>query len=171
MKCPQCNTIASDSSKFCPVCGMPLDLRICKNCSAPLGEGAKFCAKCGAEQIEHKFCGICNAPLEENAKFCTTCGASTEPPKDPAEDECADKALVFGILGAAFSLSFWLSFLGIIFSAIGLSKFKKYIGYAGEIKNAKAAVGRGLSIGGLATGIFFTFIAIIYICAVIALLV
>ena len=163
MKCPQCNTITSDSSKFCPVCGMALEVRRCKSCSAPLSEDAKFCANCGAEQIEHKVCANCQAELEEAAKFCTFCGMPTEPIKDPMEEKYAVRTLVFGILGAAFSLSFWLSFLGIIFSAIARGNLKKYLSYSGKIKDARAGVGNGLSIGGLIAGIIMTALFVIFL--------
>jgi RNA polymerase subunit RPABC4/transcription elongation factor Spt4 len=147
---------------------MPLEVRRCKNCQSPLSADAKFCAKCGAEQVEHNACAYCQAPLENGSKFCSACGAPTEAPKDPMEEKLAVKTLVFGILGAAFSLSFWFSFMGIIFSAVARGKLNQYLAYTGgSIKDPRAGVGKGLSIGGLIAGIVFTvLLVIVIICAI-----
>jgi RNA polymerase subunit RPABC4/transcription elongation factor Spt4 len=150
---------------------MPLELRKCKNCQAPLSADAKFCAKCGAEQIEQTVCANCQAPLEENSKFCTACGTPTEAPKDPEEEKLAVKTLVFGILSAAFALSGLLSFMGIIFSVIARGKLNQYLAYTGgSIKDPRAGVGKGLSIGGLIAGIVYTVLFVILIAAIIILI-
>ena len=157
MKCPQCNTTTNDSAKFCPICGLSFEIVECQKCSKPILLGSKFCPKCGAEQVERKTCVCCQAELEKNAKFCTSCGTPVDGPKNSEEDKYAAKTLTFGIMGAAFAMSVWLSVLGIIFSAIARGQLKKYLKHSGgKFKDARAGVGNGLSIGGLAMGITWT---------------
>lgn len=75
------------------------------------------------------------------------------------------KVLVFGILGLAFACSFFLSFLGIIFSAICLSQTGNFARENGAVFG-KAKVGRILSKVGLPVGIVFTVLFIVYIVAI-----
>lgn len=169
MTCPQCHAPINDDAKFCPVCGMAIEEKKCINCSSPISADAKFCAKCGADQTppQNQTCAKCNAPLEANQKFCTVCGAPVEKAENPEENKLAAQALTFGILGLAFSLSFWLSVLGIVFSSVARVKKNKYLKLAGRYKDARAGVGNGLSIGGLVAGIVFTAILAIIILAAI----
>ncbi len=60
--------------------------------------------------------------------------------------------LIFGILGLSFSCSFYLSFLGIIFSALCLSHAGEYYRITGQL-TGKVRVGRILSRIGLILGI------------------
>ncbi len=111
------------------------------------------------------FCKKCGAELAAGEKFCPSCGAENVSFAVPAENPTP--ILTWGILGVAFACSFFLSFLGIIFSAVALSKAKKYLAANGTLPT-KAKVGKGLGIGGLIGGIVLTVLFIIYI-AVIAL--
>ena len=84
--------------------------------------------------------------------------------------QAQSQILTFGILGIIFG---WMGgILGIIFSAIGLSKAKKYVAEGNELtgkaKTGKilAAVGLILSIIGLVVGII---LAVVYGCAASAL--
>ena len=64
----------------------------------------------------------------------------------------ASKILTFAIMGLAFGASYYLSFLGLIFSIISRVKLSKYI----KIYNAtegKATVGKHLSLVGLIVSI------------------
>lgn len=85
----------------------------------------------------------------------------------PESAAYAKGALVFGILGLSFACTFYLSFLGIIFSAIGLGKAGKFAAIEGSLFG-KAKVGRGLSIGGLITSIILTVISAIVIIGCVA---
>lgn len=82
--------------------------------------------------------------------------------------DTSTKVLVFGILGLAFACSFSLSFLGIIFSAIGMSQANNFARENGAVFG-KAKVGRILSKVGLPLGIVFTVLFIVYIVAVVIL--
>ncbi len=66
-------------------------------------------------------------------------------------------ALTFGILGIIFACTFYLSFLGIIFSAIGLGKAKAFRAAAGQLYGP-AKVGKILATIGLIIAIIMTVI-------------
>ncbi len=83
-------------------------------------------------------------------------------------NDTSTKVLVFGILGLAFACSFYLSFLGIIFSAIGMSQANNFARENGAVFG-KAKVGRILSKVGLPLGIVFTVISVIYIIVMVLL--
>ena len=76
-------------------------------------------------------------------------------------------ALTFGILGIVFACTFYLSFLGIIFSAIGLGKAKAFKAAAGQLYGP-AKVGKILATIGLIVGIILTVIFLIWLIALIA---
>lgn len=65
------------------------------------------------------------------------------------------KTLIFGILGLAFSVSFFFALGGIIFSALCLSLSNEYYRITGRL-TGKIKVGRILSRIGLILGIFMT---------------
>ena len=71
------------------------------------------------------------------------------------------------LLAAAFSCTFFLSFLGIVFGPMGLSKAKNYLNTYGTYP-VKVRIGKYLSIGGLAMGIFMTVYFAIYLIAILA---
>lgn len=132
------------------------------------------------------FCRNCGAQIPDDSIFCAACGAQTygEPVNDQqqnhytpeqnaynseAENESiASDALRYGIMGLAFSQSVFLSILGIIFSSIAKKKAAEYYRRTGKY-GAKAGVGRGLGIGGLALGIFATVFFTIYVIVIAAL--
>ena len=74
----------------------------------------------------------------------------------------ANQLFVWGIIGLAFSSSFYLSFLGIIFSSIARKKAKAYIARY-HVIYGKAKVGNILSKIGLPLGIGVTVLFILYI--------
>ncbi len=128
------------------------------------------------------YCSNCGAELNENARFCQSCGqavpgcskpvvysperSDTAKPIEPIESPTP--VLVWGILGLAFAVAGPLSFLGIIFSCIGLGKAKDYIAKYGTISK-QANVGRSLSKAGLIAGIVVTVIVVLYIIFMIGL--
>lgn len=77
---------------------------------------------------------------------------------------------VWGIIGLAFSSSFFLSFLGIIFSSIARKKAKAYIARYKTIYG-KAKVGNILSKIGLPLGIGLTVLCILYITFIVLMFV
>ena len=133
----------------------------CRFCGNELPEGANFCPKCG------KINEVEEATVNENA--------GAEIPETPVMDatesvnvfeeeksSLAGKILTFGILGLAFAVSFWLSFMGIIFSAIAKAKVGEYVAKFGETEG-RASVGKGLATGGLIAGIILTVLFFLYI--------
>ena len=84
----------------------------------------------------------------------------------PQQSAHANSVLRFGILGLAFACSFFLSFLGIIFSAIGLSKAGSYVRLY-SVHSGKTKTGKILSIIGLIGGICATIGFVIWLIAVV----
>ena len=84
------------------------------------------------------------------------------PMEDPVERNLSKSILIFGILGIAFACTFYLSFLGIIFGAIALSKAKKYAA-SGYVVTGRAKVGKILGLVGLILGIVMVVILLIVI--------
>lgn len=84
------------------------------------------------------------------------------PMEDPVERGLSKSILIFGILGIAFACTFYLSFLGIIFGAIALSKAKKYAA-SGYVVTGRAKVGKILGLVGLILGIVMVVILLIVI--------
>ena len=80
--------------------------------------------------------------------------------------DTSTKVLVFGILGLAFAWSFFLSFLGIIFSAIGISQANNFARENGAVFG-KAKVGRILSKVRLPLGIVLAVFFIVYLISVV----
>ena len=118
------------------------------------------------------FCRNCGKELSYSAKFCHECGTAVEATSfypvvnsmanNQLAASVASGALTFGILGIAFSMTVWFSFLGIIFSGIALGKVKKYRCTIGE-GNGKVITGRILGIIGLIFGILYTLLGIFYV--------
>ena len=45
--CSNCDATVSESAKFCPECGEPIEDPSCPKCGAEPSEGAAFCDQCG----------------------------------------------------------------------------------------------------------------------------
>jgi simple sugar transport system permease protein len=73
----------------------------------------------------------------------------------------AGTLLTYGILGLSFGLTFFLSFVGIILSAVGLSKAKTFVKDGNEMTK-KARIGKILSIVGLVVSIVETVLFIVW---------
>lgn len=117
----------------------------CTNCGAQISEGLSNCPNCGAV----------------NANTNVTSTSTYEGPMcDPTP------VLTWGILGLAFA--FATGILGIIFSIIGLNKYKQYMAYTSGAHSGKAQTGRKLSIAGLIVGIAMTIFLIIYIIVIVS---
>ncbi len=172
MNCNNCGTPVPNGNGFCTACGAPAPAQqptmICQACGSPIGNGESFCRTCGAPAPvapQVAFCQACGAPLMAGHPVCVRCGApvangGAKPYSEEQASGIASSALTFGILGVIFACFGFLSFLGIIFSAIAISKAKKYKMMTGTYLG-KAGVGRGLGIGGLITGIFITSIFVL----------
>ena len=120
------------------------------------------------------FCNNCGAQLTENTRFCPNCGQLVQSaPQDMTAASTYEgpmgnptPVLVWGIVGLAFACSFFLSFLGIIFSIVGLKKANNYFDFCGE-GSKQARIGRNLSKAGLIVGIIMTVLCVLYIVLIV----
>ena len=124
------------------------------------------------------LCPKCGAPLNENFRVCPRCGAMAQgqdasvtsnstyngPLGDPKP------VLVWGILSLAFSLTFFASFLGIIFGIVGRKKANAYNEFTHNAPAKQVKIGRKLSLAGIITGSVITAIFLIYIMFIAALI-
>lgn len=133
---------------------------ICTNCGTQFEDGNAFCPNCGTPAAQPA-----PAPAAAQPQY----GYAPQPQAQPVygaapvigagDADAAKSCMITGILAAAFSCTFFLSFLGIVFGPMGLSKAKQYVAQYNSYP-AKVRVGKYLSIGGLAMGIFMT----VYFC-------
>ena len=132
------------------------------------------------------YCSHCGSEVEAGARFCQNCGASvdvtnteekvsyepidlTETIEDQVKDQLAGSILTNGILSLVFSIAtVFLSFIGIIFGAIGKSKAKEFESKFGEL-SPKARVGKILSGIGFGVGIGFTVFWALYIVFIVVI--
>lgn len=76
ISCPNCREQISPSSKFCNVCGKPVQaLKVkCIKCDFEINKNSKFCPECGEAQNVKKNCDNCGAEISSSSKFCPECG-------------------------------------------------------------------------------------------------
>lgn len=128
---------------------------ICKNCGATLADTASFCPSCGM---------VCtNNTNTANTTNTADMGSPVKNAPSEQASACSKSVLIFGILGLAFSVSFYLSILGIFFSSIALKKANSFKESEGSLYG-RAKVGKNLGLGGLIAGIVLTIVLIITIC-------
>ena len=127
------------------------------------------------------FCNKCGANIPDDSAFCPNCGATvvtvpaqSDPyrvtpkadpyvkPVDPREREASKSVLTFGIIALAFTCTFWLSFVGIIFAFIARSKVKAYESEFGPA-TGKTKVGKIFSRVSVPLSIVLTVCAVLYI--------
>lgn len=108
------------------------------------------------------YCKYCGTDVAEGARFCENCGAAiertVETPTPFIDDEfeaqknaLGGSVFALGLTGLIFSNTS-LALFGIILSAIGLGKARKYKRFAGVLEG-RAKAGAILSRIGLAVGI------------------
>ncbi len=97
-----------------------------------------------------KYCTHCGSELRDEAVLCPKCGCMVDSYNSVGKNNDNSSGNGFAIAG--FVLSFFGGILGIIFSAIGLSK-----------SNKNGGKGKGLAIAGLVVGIvMFVFWSMIF---------
>ncbi len=141
----------------------------CKKCGYVIPESAGFCPKCGAKidtMSQGRPAMTVNQPARQDP-FPAQPVYGT-PFITPQQQQEANSILIWGILGLAFSCTFFLSFLGIIFSSIAKGKVRDYIARYGVLYG-KAKVGNILSTVGIPVGIVMTVLLAIYIIYIIVL--
>ena len=117
-------------------------------------------------------CKYCGNEIEDNAKFCSKCGKiidtlpDTATPEsnetDARRDSLGGEILKFSIMSLAFTWTFFLSFLGIVFAAIAKRKVASYTEELGETEG-RATVGKHLATAGLIAGCVVTGILALYL--------
>ena len=139
MFCTNCGTNFEDGNAFCPNCGSP----VAQPAPAPAPAPQAAPTYNYAPQPQPQSVYAATSPVAGN----------------PDEEK---SCLTTGILAAAFSCTFFLSFLGLVFGPMGLGKCKKYQETYGTYP-VKVRIGKYLSIGGLAFGGFWTIYLLIYL--------
>ena len=117
------------------------------------------------------LCEKCGSSIQENTRICPYCGTPIRGEEQNITETSTYEGslgnptpvLVWGIVGLSFALSFYLSFLGIIFSAVGLGKSRAYNRFTFNAQSKKAAVGRRLSIAGMIVGCALTVLMLLLI--------
>lgn len=160
---------------FCKVCGnkVPENAAFCPNCGATVENEVKV-----AEEVpETPVAPASYQPTVENEVKVAeeipetpVAPASYQPTVEPACPVNTTSNLIMGILSIVFAETFFLSFLGIIFGAIGCGKAKR-LERSGHPITGKAKVGRILSKIGLILGIILTVLFVIYLASIILLII
>ena len=146
MFCTNCGASIQDGTNVCPVCGAPVQGAQQPN-QQPQFEQPQF------EQPQFEQPQF-NQPYYQQPAVPSSVTPSS--------------VLTWGIVGLAFSCTFFLSFLGIIFSAVGTTKAKKLVEESGQPLSGKAKVGNILAKVGLPLGIVLTIFFIIWVIVIVA---
>lgn len=195
MFCTNCGTQFEDGNAFCPNCGTKVEsfaqpVETAPVAAAPVAEPIP-----AATPVE--AAPVAAAPVAEPAPVATPVEPAPAPAPQPQavpvapvqpvyaqpapvmptgapiganNPELAKNILIMGIMAVAFTCTVWISFLGIVFGAIGLSKAKKFTEECGQLFG-KAKVGKYLSLGGLIGGSVVTgYMAIYIIIAIVTII-
>ena len=165
MFCHNCGTALDEGVKFCPNCGTPIEVPVTEE---PVEQAPVYEEPVMEQPVYQQPA----APVVEQPVYQQPAAPASEPVyRAPVVNTEAaalsTPILVFGIMGLAFACTFWLSFLGIIFSAIGKGKVKAFLAAGGQL-SGKAKVGSILAKVGLILGIVLTVFFVIYLIVVIA---
>ena len=145
-----------------------------------------FCPKCGAQlNANYRMCPQCGAMLQAQPgnvqnnvpNYAPGYAPNSAPGYAPVNgytpsntvDEAAKPILVFGILSLSFSLSFFMSLLGLIFGIVGLNKAKAYLASVRSTPAKQATVGQKLSLAGTIIGAVMMAFFLFYIIFIVAL--
>ncbi len=155
----------------------------CRFCGTQLPDNSAFCPSCGAAQSSVSSTPqptpVSSEPTYDpsyDPSYKPSYEPSHEPSHEPSYEPSYDAAqfntpltntpavsstpiLVFGILALSFACTFYLSFLGIIFGAITMSRAKSFLATMGSL-SGKAKTGRILGKVGLILGIVLTAILV-----------
>ncbi len=126
----------------------------CNHCGTNVPEGSAFCQNCGAP--------VASVPAQSDPYRVTPKVDPYAKPVDQREREASKSVLTFGIIALAFSCSWVLSFVGIIFAFIAFSKSKAYERDFGPA-TGKTRVGKIFSIVSIPLSIVMTIFFIAYI--------
>ena len=133
----------------------------CNHCGANVPEGSAFCQNCGAP--------VASVPAQSDPYRVTPKADPYVKPVDPREREASKSVLTFGIIALAFSCSWILSFVGIIFAFIARSKVKAYESEFGPA-TGKTKVGKIFSIVSIPLSIVMTVFFVLYILFIVGMI-
>ncbi|MBO6010371.1 MAG: zinc ribbon domain-containing protein [Oscillospiraceae bacterium] len=174
MICTNCGAEIPEGAKFCISCGTaapaapPVEQPVYEAPQAPAYEqpqAAPVYAAAAPQQPQYQQPQYAQ-PQYQQPQYAPQQPTYYAQPQ-PAAGVSGKSALTFGILGIVFACTFYLSFLGIIFSAIGLGKAKAFRAAAGQLYGP-AKVGKILATIGLIVGIIMTVICLIVVIGLIA---
>lgn len=142
----------------------------CANCGKQLYDGDSFCPGCGQPVQDRESDTEVIPNVEELPNTEATREPITNLTTTNTSSNCAasrpshTKILVYGIIACAFSLTLYLSFVGIIMGKLGLNLYEEYINTNAPFSR-QADIGRILSKVGFIVGIVLTIIAVITLIA------
>lgn len=183
MFCKKCGTVISENALFCTRCGA--SLAVTQEGSAPVPavqpqpaapapvqpmQPVQFQQPIQPKQPIQPIQPVQPIQPEQSKAEPVSEPVNAVPLVTEEQKHDANDLFVWGIVGLAFSSSFFLSFLGIIFSSIARNKAKAYIARYHAIYG-KAKVGNILSKVGVPLGIGLTILCILYITFYVLLLV
>ena len=142
MFCSNCGSTFEDGNAFCPMCGSPAATPAPAPAPAPAPQAAPTYNYAPAPSMQPVY--------------------SAAPAASAGNPDAAKSCLITGILAAAFSCTFFLSFLGLVFGPMGLGKCKSYQQTYNEYP-VKVRIAKYLSIGGMAFGGFWTIYLFIWV--------
>ena len=185
MYCNNCRIRLSDNVKFCPNCGMaavPI-LEVAAEPETPEASPA-LNPQQAAEPFKapEPFDPILDMPQPTAPMYTPVSAVAADPPavySDPSfsspgydPNGYAERPIVpaeivssifkYGLMGAIFADTFFLSFLGIIFGAMARKKSNEMLAAYGY-QPGKARAGRILGIVGIALGIALTVLLLFYV--------
>ena len=146
----------------------------CGNCGTNVPEGYAFCPNCGAKMITKAAEApkaepqpVYAQPYEAYSQPAAQAYPAPQPEVTPAEAAPgANGVLTSGIVALCFSCSFFLSFVGIILSAVAMGKAKRYVAQYGPVSK-KVRIGKILSTVGLFVGIAMTILFVLYLALIV----
>ena len=151
----------------------------CSNCGNQISEGSRFCGVCGAPvEVAPQQQPAQTQPVQPQQPAQPEQPVYQQPVyqqpvyQQPVYQQPVYQQPVYQQENVVdpIACTFYLSFLGIIFACIAFSKANKNKMFNNGVLHAKAKVGRGLAIGGLIAGIVFTFFLMIFVLSMIAVI-